>query len=156
MDLKYDIYSSVIDEEFGHFKSNIPYTIGINDTIENFKEELGTLIYSVVNNDSFFISHCGGDTSFKNFILTIKTVDTSKEVMEIEKLKQRTKVNINLDKLIESENWHHKIDLSKIVLNKAKDKAILYITENSSGSWCFVQLINKKWTVTQKILTWVA
>ena len=63
-EIQYDIYSSVLDNKFGHFSSNIPYIIGINDTIKDFKDELGTLIYSVQNNDLFFKEFCQGDSSF--------------------------------------------------------------------------------------------
>ena len=75
--------------------------------------------------------------------------------MDLEKLKAKTKININLDKLIEPEPWHHTIDFSKIVLNKNKDKAILFVTGSSSGSWFFVELTNKGWTVNHIILSWI-
>jgi hypothetical protein len=153
--IQYDIYSSVLDKEFGQFPPNIPYVIGINDTIKDFKDELGTLIYSVQNNDLFFKEYCQGDSSFKSFILTIKTIKTDKEIMDVEKLKAKTRININLNKLIKPEPWHHAIIFSKIVFNKEKDKAILFITGDSSGSWFLVELIKKKWTVKHKILLWV-
>jgi hypothetical protein len=154
-EIKYDIYSSVLDQEFGHFSPGILYIIGINDTIKDFKDELGILIYSVQNNDLFFKEYCRGDSSFKNFILAIKTVNTNKEIMDLEKLKAKTKININLNKLIKSKQWHHTINFSKIIFNKVKDKAILFITGDSSGSWFLVELICKKWTIKYEILFWV-
>jgi hypothetical protein len=154
-EIQYNIYSSVLDQEFGHFSPNISYIVGINDTIKDFKDELGTLIYSVQNNELFFKEYCQGDTSFKNFILAIKTKKTDKEIMDLEKLKAKTKIKINLDRLIKPEPWHHTIDFSKIVLNKNKDKAILFVTGSSSGSWVFVELINKRWTVKHEILSWI-
>ena len=154
-EIEYNIYSSVLDKEFGHFSPNIPYIVGINDTIKDFKDELGTLIYSVQNNELFFKEYCQGDTSFKNFILAIKTIKTDKEIMDLEKLKAKTKIKINLDRLIKPEPWHHTIDFSKIVLNKNKDKAILFVTGSSSGSWVFVELINNRWTVKHEILSWI-
>jgi hypothetical protein len=105
---------------------------------------LGTLIYSVQNNDLFFKDHCQGDSSFKNFILAVKTIKTGKEKMDLEKLKTRTKININLNKLIKPQPWHYTINFSKIVFNKVNDKAILFITDSSSGSWFLVESVNKK------------
>ena len=154
-EIQYDIYSSVLDKEFGHFSPNSPYIIGINDTIKDFKDELGTLIYSVQNNDLFFKEYCQEDSSFKNFILAIKTIKTDKEIMDLEKLKSKTKIHINLNRLIKPEPWHHTINFSKIVFNKAKDKAILFITGSSSGSWLLVELTNKRWTVKHEILSWI-
>ena len=154
-EIQYDIYSSVLDKEFGHFSPDIPYIIGINDTIRDFKDELGTLIYSVQNNELFFKEYCQGDSSFKDFILAIKTIKIDKEIMDLEKLKAKTKININLDKLIKLEPWHHTMDFSKIVFNKNKDKAILFVTGSSSGSWVFVELTNKGWTVKHEILSWI-
>lgn len=154
-EIQYNIYSSVIEKEFGHFSPNSPYIIGINDTIKDFKDELGTLIYSVQNNDQFFKEYCQGDSSFKNFILAIKTIETDKEIMDIEKLKSKTKIHINLNRLIKPEPWHHTIEFSKIVFNKAKDKAILFKIGTSSGSWLLVELTDKKWIVKHKILSWV-
>ena len=104
---------------------------------------------------SFLKSSVKETLPFKSFILTIKTIKTDKEIMDLEKLKAKTKININLNKLIKPEQWHHTINFSKIVFNKVKDKAILFITGDSSGSWFLVELINKKWTVKHKILLWV-
>ena len=132
-EIQYDIYSSVLDKKFGHFSPDIPYIVGINDTIKDFKDELGTLIYSVQNNELFFKEYCQGDTSFKNFILAIKTIKSDKEIIDLEKLKAKTQIKINLDKLIKPEPWHHTIDFSKIVFNEKKDKAILFVTGSSSG-----------------------
>jgi len=154
-EIQYDIYSSVLDKEFGRISSDIPYIIGINDTIADFRDELGTLIYSVQKNALFFKEYCQGDSSFKNFILAIKTIKTDKEIMDLEKLKAKTKININLDRLIKAEPWHQTINLSKIVFNKNKDKAILFVTASSSGSWVFVELTNKRWTVKHEILSWI-
>ena len=75
--------------------------------------------------------------------------------MDLEKLKSKSKINIILDKLIKAQPWHHTIDFSKIVLNKTKDKAILFIVGSSSGSWIFVEFTNKKWEVKHEILSWV-
>jgi hypothetical protein len=154
-EIQYDIYASVIDKKFGHFSPGIPNIIGINDTIKDFKDGLEILIYSVQNNDLFFKEYCKGDASFKNFILGVKTIKTGKEVMNLEKLKARTKININLNKLIKREPWRHTINFSKIVFNKVKDKAILFITDSSSGSWFLVESVNKKWTVKHEMLSWV-
>ncbi len=154
-EIQYDIYSSVFDKEFGHFSPDIPYIVGINDTIKDFKDELGTLIYSGQNNELFFKEYCQGDTSFKNFILAIKTIKSDKEIIDLEKLKAKTQIKINLDKLIKPEPWHHTIDFSKNVFDEKKDKAILFVTGSSSGSWVFVELTNKKWTVKHEILSWI-
>ncbi|MEO6231269.1 MAG: hypothetical protein ABJB11_20120 [Ferruginibacter sp.] len=154
-EIQYEVYSSVLDKEFRHLLPDIPYVIGINDTIKAFKDELGTLIYSVQNNDLFFKEYCQGDSSFKTFILSIKTINTNNEVMNLEKLKAKTKINIDLDKLIKPEPWHHTIKFSKIVFNKDKTKAILFITESSSGSWVFVELTNNGWSVRHEILSWI-
>lgn len=154
-EIQYDIYASVLDKQFGHFSPNSPYVIGINDTIKDFKDELGTLIYAVQNNDLFFKEYCEGDSSFKNFILGIKTIKTDREIMDLERLKTKTKIHINLDRLIKPEPWHHTLDLSKIVLNKSKDKAVLFITGSSSGSWLFVEFADQRWIVKHKILSWV-
>ena len=154
-EIQYDIYSSVLDKQFVHFSPDISYIVGINDTIKDFKDELGTLIYSVQNNELFFKEYCKGDTSFKNFILAIKNIKTDKEIMDLEKLKTKTKIKINLDKLIKPEPWHHTIDFSKIVLNESKNKAILFVIGSSSGSWVFVELNNNRWTVKHEILSWI-
>jgi hypothetical protein len=155
-EIQYDIYSSVLDKEFGHFLPDRQYVICVNDTIKDFKDELVTLIYSVQNNNRFFKEYCEGDSSFKNFILAIKPIKTDKEIMDLEKLKPKTKIHINLDRLIKPEALHHTINFSKIVFNKGKDKAILFVIGNSSGSWVLVELINKKWTIRHNILSWVA
>lgn len=154
-EIQYDVYASVIDNKFRHLSSGIPYIIAINDTIKDFKNELATLIYSVENNDLFFKEYCQGDSSFKKFILAIKTIKNDKGRMDLKKLKLKTEININLAKLIKLKPWNNTIDFSKIVLNKTKDKAILFIVDSSSGSWLFVELSNKKWTVKHEILSWI-
>ena len=75
--------------------------------------------------------------------------------MDLEKLKAKTQIKINLDKLIKPEACHHTIDFSKIVFNEKQDKAILFVTGSSSGSWVFIELTNKKWTVKHEILSWI-
>jgi hypothetical protein len=145
----------VLDNEFGHFSSDIPYIIGINDTIKDFREELGTLIYAVQNNDLFFKEYCQGDSSFKDFILAIKTIRTDKEIMDVERLKGKTNININLDKLINPKPWHHTIDFSKVVFNKNRNKGILFVIGSSSGSWFFVELTKSGWKVKHEILSWI-
>ena len=152
---KYDIYSRVLDNQFGHIPQKASFIVGINDTIEDFRDELGTLIFSVENNNEFFKEYCKGDSSFKDFILVIKTIKTDKEIMNIQKLKVKTKININSNTLIKSEPWHNTINLSKIVFNNNNDKAILFVVGSSTGSWFFVQLINKKWIVKHQIVSWV-
>ena len=104
---------------------------------------------------SFLKSSVKETLPFNSFILTIKTIKTDKEIMDVEKLKAKTKININLNKLIKPEPWHYTINFSKIVFNKVNDKAILFITGDSSGSWFLVELINKKWIVKHKIILWV-
>jgi hypothetical protein len=146
----------VLDKEFGHFLPDRPYIIGVNDTTKDFENELGTLIYSVQSNNLFFKEYCEGDSSFKNFILAIKPIKTEKEIMDLEKLKSKTKIHINLNRLIKPEALHHTINFSNIVFNKGKDKAILFVVVNSSGSWLLVELINKKWTIRHDILSWSA
>jgi hypothetical protein len=155
-EIQYDIYSSVLEKEFGHFLPDRRYIIGVNDTIKDFKDELVTLIYSVQNNNLFFKEYCEGDSSFKNFILGIKPINTDKEIMDLEKLKSKTKIHINLNRLIKPEALHHTINFSTIVFNKGKDKAILFVIGNSSGSWVLVELINRKWTIRHDILSWAA
>ena len=152
-EIQYDIYSRVLEKKFGHFPQNVRWIIHINDSIRDFKEELETLIYSVQNNELFFKEYCNGDYSFKDFILAIKPVRTDNEIINLERFKERTKINITLDKLIKRELWHNTINFSKIVFNKNKDKAILFITGSSSGSWVFVELVNKKWVVQHEILS---
>ena len=152
---KYDIYSSVLENQFGHIPQKASFIVGVNDTIEDFRDELGTLIFSVENNNDFFKEYCKGDSAFKDFILAIKTIKTDKENMNIDRLKAKTKIRINLNKLIKSEPWHLTINLSKIVFNDNNDRAILFVVGSSTGSWFFVQLVNKKWIVKHQIVSWV-
>ena len=154
--IQYDIYSCVLAKEFGHFSKDIPYIIGINDTVQDFKEELETLIYSVQNNELFFKEYCQGDDSYRDFILAIKPINTDTVIMDLGKLKAKTTINITLDKLIKPQPWHHIINFSKIIFNKNKNKAILFVAGSSSGSWFFVELTNKNWTVKHEILSWIS
>ncbi len=153
-EIQYEIYSNILDKEFGHFPQEITFIVGVNDSVKDFKDELETLIYSIQNNNHFFKEYCQEDTAFKNFLLAIKTIDTQKEIMNLHKLRSKIKIKINLERLIKSESLHHTINFSKILFNKNQDKAILFVTKSSSGSWVFVELINKKWTVKHDILSW--
>jgi hypothetical protein len=154
--INYDIYASILDKEYGHFLLDSPYIIGVNDTIADFKNELAELIYGAKNYNLFFKETCMGDSSFKDFILSIKTIEINKEVMDIEKLKAKTKVRINLNKLIHQKKCVYTVWFSKVVLNKKRDKAILFINQGASGSLYFVELINQRWTVKYSVLSWIA
>ncbi len=154
-EIQYDIYSSVLLKEFGHFSSKLEHVVSINDTIKDFKNELEELIYAVQNNELFFKVYCKGDTSFKHFILAIKTINTDKEIVDIERLKTKTTIKINLSSLIIPESWHYKLYFSKIELNNKKDKAILFVAHQSSGSWVFVELKNNRWVVKHNIISWI-
>ena len=114
-----------------------------------------TLIDFVKDNDPFLTRNCNGDLSFKSFILSTGNIKTDEEFMELEKFKSRTKNNINLNKHIKIEQKRYILNFSKIIANKRKDKAILFVTDDSSGSWVLVELTQKGWTVKHEIPFWI-
>lgn len=157
-DLKYEIYSVAIDGYFSKSRvSSDSVFIVLNDSISDFKDYLGELIYSVKNNDYFFDEYFKGDTSFKNFILSIKTVDTRVVPLLPYKIKSKNKFIITTQNEFKTPDLpYSSIHFSNVVFNKKSDKAILFVTGGSSGSWYFLQLDNNGWFVANKIMSWVA
>ncbi len=151
---EYDIYSSVLDKKFGHLTSNTLYTIGIDDTLRGFKNELETVIYSIQNNDQFFNEYCEGDSSFKKFLLNIKIINSDKEIVDFKKLISKTKIKVKINKLLKIEPLQDRIHFSKIILNSAKNKGALFISGNSSGTFILVELTNKGWAIKHEIQLW--
>ncbi|WP_247232978.1 hypothetical protein [Telluribacter sp. SYSU D00476] len=153
--IKYDVYKSVIDSNFGHLAEKYPSYIVVNDTLSDFKSDLGILIYSVQKNDKFFEECCEGDSSFKDFILGIKGINIKKELLKAEKIRPSSNFKVLPRSAVSQEEDHFSIYFSKIVFNKNYDKAILYVNKSSSGSLYFVEQINNKWYVKNKILMWI-
>ena len=156
-DLKYKIYSTVIDNYFNKSKlTSDSIFIVLNDSIADFRNEMGELIYSVENNDSFFVEYCKGDTSFKSFILSVKSVDSKVVPLLSDKIKSKPNF------IIKTKREFKKIDLpysyihfSNVVFNKEFDKAILFVSGGGSGSWYFLRYNKDGWTIDNKIMSWV-
>lgn len=154
-EIKYDVYSCVLETRFGYLSPDSGDVVLINDTIKDFENQMLELIGIVKNDDKFFTNCCEADSSFKPFILSIKKIRTDEEKMELEHLQSKTKLNINLNKQVNWQQNHHTINLSKVIFNTTKDKGIVFISDNSSGYWVFVGLSKNGWRVKHEIMHWL-
>lgn len=156
-DLKYKIYSVVIDNYFNKSKlTSDSVFIVLNDSIADFRNEMGELIYSVENNSSFFDEYFRGDTSFKSFILSVKTVDSRVIPLLPEKIKSKPNF------VIETKNEFKRPDLpysfihfSNVVFNKEFNKVILFVSGGGSGSWYFLRYNKDGWIIENTIMSWI-
>lgn len=155
--LIFDVYSVVVDNSFSK-SSIIPDSmfLVLNDSISDFKNELGELIYAVENNSSFFDEYFHGDTSFKSFILGIRRVDIRVLPMKPDKIKStRNFIITTTKKFNAASDFYSTLFLSNVVFNEQLDKAILFVSGNGSGSWVFLSLKQNVWIFENKITSWV-
>lgn len=149
---QYRIYSAIIDSEFSHLNLKKPtQLIIVNDTICDFIDELSVLEYSVEHNSSFSKEYLEGDTTFNDFILNIKKVNTNNEVMLFKKIKSAYNYRIETSSRNSMSKKGYYINFSKIVFNKARDRALLFITDMSSGSSYLMHREGKEWVVKHKV-----
>ncbi len=155
--LIFDVYSVVVDNSFSKSSTTSDSIfIVLNDSISDFKNELGELIYSVENNSSFFDEYFHGDTSFKSFILGIKRVDSRVLPMKPDKIKStRNFIITTTKKFHAASELYSTLYLSNVVFNEQLDKAIMFVSGNSSGSWVFLSFKKHVWIFENRITLWL-
>lgn len=156
-DIKYQVYSAVIENYFQKSKLRVDSVfIALNDSIFDFANEMGILIYSVQNNSTFFDEYFKADTSFKSFILGVTKVDSKVVPFLIDKLNVSHNFVVTINKRFKTpDSPYIFIHFSNVVFSKEFDKAILFVSGGGSGSWYFLKHDKNSWHVVNIITSWV-